>query len=222
MSQGAYARCNLGGSGDEPAIVASNRHTVQAALALPQAPHWLRQVHGVSVADLGHDHTAEPTADAAIARQPGTVCAVLTADCLPLLVAARDGSAVAAIHAGWRGLAAGVVEATMHALAQSGRDLAVWLGPAIGPAAYEVGDEVRDAFVSRANQAAMCFAPTRPGHWLCDLYALARQRLTALGVRDIQGGEFCTHGDAGRFYSYRRDGACGRMASLIWITPRIA
>ncbi len=208
-SRGVYAQCNLGMGGDDAATVQANRAAVCDALALPTAPRWLRQVHGTSVIDLDRHDTPDAAADAARTTRPGTVCAVLTADCLPLLVAARDGSAVAAIHAGWRGLAAGVIEATLQSLALPGSALAVWLGPAIGATAYEVGEDVREAFVDHEVQAQTCFTPTRPG----------QLRLRAHGVREIQGGEHCTHRDAERFYSYRRDGACGRMASLIWITP---
>ena len=209
-----YASFNLAGHvGDDPAAVAANR--AQLRTLLPAEPLWLNQVHGVAVADVA---TASPgiSADASVAHAPGQVCAVLTADCLPLLLAARDGSVVAAAHAGWRGLADGVIEATVAAMRMPGSELSVWLGPAIGPAAFEVGDEVRAAFCRHDARAAAAFVAHGAGKWLCDLYALARQRLAALGVTQVSGGGLCTYGAAQRFYSYRRDGATGRMASLIW------
>ena len=210
---------NLGAHcGDDARAVATNRALLRERFALPSAPRWLRQVHGTAVAefDAGAAQQDEPEADAAIARAPGVVLAVLTADCLPLLVCADDGSEVAAIHAGWRGLAAGVIERTIEKLRSPRERLLVWLGPAIGAKSYEVGAEVRDAFVSRAAAAAAAFTPTRPGHWHCDLYTLARQALAALGVARVYGGGFDTHADA-RFYSHRRDQRTGRFARLIWI-----
>lgn len=166
---------------------------------------------------VGADGTS--CADASLTREPGRVCAVLTADCLPLLLCERHGSAVAAVHAGWRGLLAGVIERTLDTFGQAPEQVAAWLGPAIGPRAFEVGPEVRDAFVSADPAAASAFRPSLGGRWLADLYGLARQRLCLAGVSDISGGEFCTFSDQRRFYSYRRDGRTGRMASLIWLTP---
>ncbi len=221
ISAAPFERFNLGlRTGDATDAVLANRGVLQQALALPAAPRWMRQVHGCSVAELGPLPSAvEPQADAAVSHLPGTVLAILTADCLPVLFCADDGSEIGAAHAGWRGLAGGVLEATLsQLLTPAGRVLA-WLGPCIGAPSYEVGEEVRAAFVDHDVTAATCFAATRPGHWTCDLAALARQRLLAAGVRGIHGGGFDTLTDA-RFYSYRRDGArSGRFASLIWRDP---
>ncbi len=209
-----YAQFNVASHvGDDPAAVAANRAQLRALL--PNEPLWLNQVHGVAVVAV-ESATQGVSADASVARTPGAVCAVMTADCLPLLLAAEDGSAVAAAHAGWRGLADGVIEATVAALELPGDRLVAWLGPAIGPDAFEVGDEVRAAFCRCDARAASAFHPQGSGKWLCDLYTLARQRLGALGVERVFGGKFCTHRDARRFYSYRRDGPTGRMVTLIW------
>ncbi|MEO8309052.1 MAG: peptidoglycan editing factor PgeF [Pseudomonadota bacterium] len=198
--------------------------------ALPQVPRWLQQVHGVDVVDLDAQvpfpDAPTPVADASITRAPGVVCAIRTADCLPVLLAASDGSAVGAAHAGWRGLAAGVLEATIDKLrAGSAREsaLVAWLGPAISAAHFEVGDEVRAAFMQHHAAAEMAFVRNPRGRWQCDLYLLARQRLETCGVTDISGGGLCTYADSARFYSYRRDvqhdgqATTGRMATLIWI-----
>jgi len=185
-------------------------------LHLPSDPVWLRQVHGTRCI-VAEDATAGVEADAGVSFRPGTVCAVLTADCLPVLFCDVGGTVVAAAHAGWRGLAAGVLEAAVAAMRRPAGEILAWLGPAIGPAAFEVGDEVRAAFVARDAAAAAAFVPHGAGKWLCDLDALARQRLAALGLRRIDGGGLCTASDADRFYSYRRDGATGRMASLVWL-----
>jgi len=182
---------------------------------LPAEPRWLRQVHGTTVLEAPFGAGAE--ADASFTRARGEVCVVMAADCMPVLFAADDGSAVGAAHAGWRGLSAGVIEATVARMGVPAASLLAWLGPAIGPRAYEVGDEVRAAFIARDAGAASAFAATRPGHWLLDLYAVARQRLAALGVRRVTGGAHCTHNEAARFYSYRRDRATERMAALVWI-----
>lgn len=193
---------------------------------LPAAPHWLRQVHGVRVADLDLQQPPEPEADAAVTSRRGVVCVVRTADCLPVLLAAADGSAVAAAHAGWRGLAAGVIEATVDALRARiapGTPVQAWLGPAIGPAHFEVGREVREAFLARDAGCGGGFAAGSPGRWMCDLYALARRRLAALGIAQVSGGGLCTYADEARFHSYRRDvqhrglDATGRMASFVWL-----
>ncbi|HET6434771.1 MAG TPA: peptidoglycan editing factor PgeF [Xanthomonadaceae bacterium] len=160
--------------------------------------------------------SAEPEADAAITTQPGVVLAILTADCLPVVFAAEDGSALGAAHAGWRGLAAGVLEATVAALGTPPDRLLAWLGPAAGPAHYEIGAEVRDAFLAHDARAADAFVATRPGHWRVDLYALARQRLAAAGVMRMFGGDHCTIGEPRRFFSHRRDARSGRMATLVW------
>lgn len=200
--------------GDDPAAVTANRALLRGML--PAEPVWLRQIHGCRCIDAAT--ATDNEADAAFARTPGVVCAVLTADCLPLLLCDTAGTAVAAVHAGWRGLASGVIEATLTALGLPGERLLAWLGPAIGPQAFEVGDEVRAAFIARDPAAAEAFTSRRPGKWLCDLYLLARQRLAAQKVRRVWGADFCTATDRTRFYSYRRDGTTGRMASLIWLT----
>ena len=220
-SAGAYASLNLGlRSGDEEAAVRENRRRLEAVL--PSRPVWLRQVHGTRVvdADAARGAGEPPEADAAVARRPGTVCAVLVADCMPVLLADATGQVVAAAHAGWRGLCAGVLEATVAAMEADPSGVSAWLGPAIGPRAYEVGDEVREAFVRRDAAAREAFAATRPGHWLLDLYAVARQRLAACGVKCVYGGGFCTFSDPERFFSYRRDRQTGRMAALIWLPER--
>ncbi len=212
---------NLGlRSGEDPGTVLANRALLSRACALPSAPRWLRQHHGNRslrmTVEVPED---ELEADAAFTAQRGVVLAILTADCLPVLVCAEDGTEIAAIHAGWRGLAAGVIEQCVGNLRTPRERLLAWLGPAIGPASYEVGAEVRAAFASHDADAASAFGETRPGHWHCDLYALARRRLNALGVKQISGDGFDTFSDP-RFYSYRRDGGRGgRMASLIWIDP---
>lgn len=186
---------------------------------LPANPVWLRQVHGAAVADADAALCAglEPEADAAVARAPGTVCAVLVADCMPVLLAEDTGAAIGIAHAGWRGLCAGVIEAAVGAMGGSPERLLAWLGPAIGPRVYEVGDEVRAAFIARDSAAASAFGAARPGHWLLDLYAVARQRLARCGVRRVSGGEYCTYSDPERFFSWRRDRAARRMAALLWI-----
>jgi hypothetical protein len=207
---------------------AVSAHAMPTGLpALPGAPHWLRQVHGIDVVDLDArmPFGTEPEADAAISRVPGVVCAIRTADCLPVIFAARDGSVVGAAHAGWRGLVAGVLEATISKMRAGMRlpvPLVAWLGPAIGPANFEVGDEVRAAFVQRDPAAAAAFVKNARGRWQCDLYQLARQRLEGNGVSDISGGGLCTYADPERFHSYRRalhqdKPTTGRMATLIWI-----
>ena len=219
VSRDAYAGMNVGmRAGDAADDVARNRACLRQSL--PAEPLWLRQVHGTTVAEAdGLD--GSPEADAAVARRPGTVCAVLTADCLPLLLCDDEGTVVAAAHAGWRGLSAGVIEQTLRVMARPRAALLAYLGPAIGPAAYEVGAEVRQAFVAAelegGPQAEAAFAPGKPGKFYADLYALARQRLARSGVVRIYGGAYCTYTERERFYSYRRDGATGRMASLIWM-----
>jgi YfiH family protein len=218
VSQGAFSSMNPADHvGDDPEAVAANRARLQQLLALPARPAWLQQVHGITVVDA-KSVTETPQADAAYACSPGVVCTVLTADCLPLLLCDREGECVAAVHAGWRGLAAGVIEQAVRALSRPGESVLAWLGPAISPAAYRVGDEVRDAFMAHDRRAAAAFRPATEGGWHADLYQLARQRLGDCGVTHVYGGEHCSYGEAGRFFSYRRDGACGRMASLIWIT----
>jgi YfiH family protein len=185
-------------------------------LHLPADPVWLRQVHGVNVVDAA---SAAPgtAADASFATREDVVCVAMAADCMPVLLADERGEAVAIAHAGWRGLAAGVIEATVVAMGLPPGRILAWLGPAIGPAAYEVGEEVRTAFLQCDGNSASAFVPTRPGHWHLDLYAVARQRLSALGVMRVSGGGFCTASDATRFFSYRRDGTSERMAAAIWL-----
>jgi len=216
VSEGAYASLNLGASnGDDPQRVARNREILRAAL--PGMPRWMRQVHGTAVLDLDRSVEERPTADAAVARTPCKVCNVLTADCLPLMLCDTAGRRVAIAHAGWRGLAAGVIENAVAALDASPRDVIAWMGPAIGPHAFEVGPEVREAFVAKSASAAQAFVPHAPGKFLGDLYALARQRLAALGVERVFGGGFCTYHETGRFFSYRREKLSGRMGAFIWM-----
>ena len=235
-SQAPFDNFNLGGGraadGDDPDVVASNRAELVERAGLPSPPRWLRQVHGTVVVRFDaalretHPHPgpplegegAEREADAAVTSTPGIVLAILTADCLPVVLAARDASEVGVAHAGWRGLAAGVLEATVSAMHAAPADLVAWLGPAAGPQAYEIGAEVFDAFVSRDPRAAAAFAATRPGHWRVDLYALARLRLADAGVGAVRGGGLCTISEPRRFFSHRRDGRSGRMATLAWIT----
>lgn len=186
---------------------------------LPAAPAWLRQVHGTRVVDAA-EARGRPEADASVARAPGVVCAVQAADCLPVLLADQAGTVVGAAHAGWRGLAAGVIEATVDEMRVPGESLLAWLGPAIGPARYEVGEEVREAFLARDAAAAAAFTGSRPGHWLLDLYAVARQRLAARGVVRVHGGGFCTFSDAARFPSWRRDRTRERIAAFVWLESR--
>lgn len=212
--------------GDDPVQVQRNRDALQAGLALPSAPHWLRQVHGTTVLRLDAPPSAigvavEPTADAAVTSVPGVVLAILTADCLPVVFAARDGREVAAAHAGWRGLADGMLEATVAAMHTPAAQVQAWLGPAAGPAHYEVGEDVFAAFVAHDAGADAAFVATRAGHWKVDLYALARRRLASVGLAPAQvsGGQLCSIGDPQRFYSHRRDRRTGRMATLAWIAP---
>lgn len=219
ISSGVYSGLNLGDHvGDEPLQVARNRTLVRTALGLPSEPLWLTQVHGCQVVECGTTMGPGHTADAAIARRAGEVCTVMTADCLPLLVCDRRGSVVAAVHAGWRGLAAGVIEGTLAALGEASADLLAWLGPAIGPTAFEVGPEVREALLAADPAVASAFQSSAGDRWLADLYALARSRLMQAGVTQIFGGGHCTWSDPDRFYSFRRDGVTGRMASLIWMS----
>lgn len=202
--------------GDTPAAVVANRKRLQTTLALPSEPAWLDQVHGIVVADLDAGRPVEP-ADAAIATRGERVPVVLTADCLPVLFCDRAGECYGAAHAGWRSLAGGVLEATIAALAAPPDELMAWLGPAIGPANFEVGADVRDAFCRRDDEQAVAFVPaTTPGKYRADLYALARRRLARAGVMYVFGQATCTSADPARFYSYRRDGRTGRMASLVW------
>lgn len=218
VSAAPYASLNLATHvGDDSACVAENRRRLHAALQLPAEPLWLRQVHGIGVVDAA---TAAPEseADAAYAHRHDTVCAVLTADCLPVLLCDFGGTAVGVAHAGWRGLLNGVIEHTVHAMRRPGAELLAWLGPAIGPRAFEVGGEVRDAFIGHDVAAVAAFRPSPAGRWRADIYELARQRLARLGIRAVYGGNYCTVAESRRFYSFRRDGVTGRMASLIWLS----
>jgi polyphenol oxidase len=180
------------------------------AAMVPSEPRWMHQVHGARVIDADATGTLVQ-ADAAVARKAGTVCVVKIADCMPVLFA--GDAVIGAAHAGWRGLAGGVLEATIDAMRVPAASLSAWLGPAIGPRVYEVGDEVRAAFAGHD----CTFAPSRPGHWLLDLYAVARRKLSAKGVQQIYGGGFCTYSESQRFFSYRRDKTVARMAALIWM-----
>lgn len=216
FSTGPYTSLNLGlRVNDDPATVDRNRAWLSSHL--PEEPRWLIQVHGNRVVDAS-ELQRPIEADAAVSRTTGAVCAVMIADCMPVLLTDRAGTVVGAAHAGWRGLAAGVVEHTVQAMAVPPADLVAWLGPAIGPAAFEVGADVRHAFVGQDAGAASAFVDHKPGKWLADLFTLARRRLHAIGVNDVHGGGLCTVADPARFYSHRRDRITGRMAALIWLS----
>jgi len=216
VSRPPFESLNLGDHvGDAAALVTENRARLRDIL--PAEPYWLRQVHGRTVA-CADDGTDFPQADAAYSRRTGTVCAVMTADCLPVLFCDETGSVVAAAHAGWRGLAAGVLEATVAAMQAPADRILAWMGAAIGPQAFEVGEDVRKTFVADLAATADAFRPEiSAGKWWADIYLLARLRLARIGVSRVYGGGLCTFTDGQRFYSFRRDGASGRMASLIWL-----
>jgi polyphenol oxidase len=221
VSQAPYDTFNIGSHvGDDPRAVAENRRRLRERLELPAEPAWLEQVHGERVVDLDRQTSSDSLgpADAAVTRGRGRICAIQVADCMPVLFATADGSAIGAAHAGWRGLAGGVLETTVRAMRTPAGELLAWLGPAIGQAHFEVGEEVRAAFLGADSGAAAAFRANERGRWQCDLYALARRRLAALGVNAVSGAGGCTFADPGRFFSYRRDGRCGRMAALIWRT----
>lgn len=223
VSMGPYASMNLGTrTDDDPAAVAENRALLQRCL--PQPPQWLAQVHGSTVVDadtLTGSPTAVAQADASVALCPGTVCAILIADCLPILLTDRAGGCVGAAHAGWRGLAGGVIANTVARMPAAPADLMAWIGPGIGPTAFEVGDDVLQAFCADAPERKSAFKSLPAADkWLCDLPALARDALRRAGVAQIYGGNLCTWSDAQRFYSYRRDKVTGRMAALIWKAAR--
>jgi len=231
ISEGAARSLDLGQAAVDAdarmrAAIDENHRRVQAYL--PAKPAWLAQVHGadVAVVDAGAiaraDGSTVARADAAVTWQPDVVLAVRVADCLPVLLADRDGTALGVAHAGWRGLAAGVLENTVAAMHCPPARIAAWLGPAIGPGAFEVGADVHDAFVRGDPDAAAAFAATSPRKWHADLFALARRRLARMGVRSIRGGELCTHSDPARFFSFRRDGTSGRMGAFLWRTERSA
>ena len=218
VSAAPFASLNLGaGAGDEPAAVAENRRRLRAALALPVEPLWLQQVHGIGVVAADVEPSPRP-ADAAVTHRTDRVLAITVADCMPVLFASEDGAVIGAAHAGWRGLAAGVLEATIAAMGVDPRDLHAWLGPAIGPQHFEVGDEVRAQFLAADARAAAGFTANSRGRWQCDLALLARQRLARLGVARISEAQRCTYTDVAHCYSHRRDGRTGRMAALIWRT----
>lgn len=220
VSAAPYADFNLAAHvGDDSAHVAENRRRLRRVHELPAEPLWLEQVHGCEVAihDGRHAPGEAPRADAAVAFEPGRVCVVMTADCLPVVFADASATRVGIAHAGWRGLAGGVLEATIAALAVAPGTLHAWLGPAIGPQAFEVGDEVQTTFVDQDAGAVATFRRNEHGRWLADLYALARRRLAAQGLTSISGGGHCTHADSQHFFSYRRDGRTGRMATLAWL-----
>lgn len=218
VSAAPFDTMNLGFHvGDDPVAVARNRALLLAALGLRGHPQWLNQVHGTRVERARAD-SGELEADAAWTDEPGVACAIMTADCLPVLFCTRDGSRVAAAHAGWRGLLNGVLENTLAALNAEPPEVLAWMGPAIGPDAFEIGAEVREAFLDHGDdRGAFRPHPEHDGKWLGDLYRLAAERLRVAGTGHVSGGGWCTHGDAGRFFSYRRDGRTGRMASLVWI-----
>lgn len=220
VSEGAFFSLNLGSHvGDDPGAVIENRRLVRSALKLPAEPTWLNQVHGIEVVDASRDAATPPAADASIARGPGAVCVVMTADCLPVLFCDREGTRVGAAHAGWRGLAGGVLGATIKALDVPPSELMAWLGPAIEQDAFEVGDEVREAFLKLAPDNAAAFRANARSRWQADLYQLARNELARQGVTAVHGGGFNCFADSERFFSYRRASRTGRMASLVWLAP---
>jgi YfiH family protein len=217
VSVGAYASLNLGSHvGDDARAVSENRLRLRTALALSRNPVWLNQVHGTAVVEAT-SYESPPTADASFARAPGQACVVLTADCLPVLLCDREGTRVAAAHAGWRGLAGGVVESALRAMGVAPDRVLAWLGPAIEQDMFEVGPEVREQFVARTGDNAVAFKANARGRWQADLYDLARRELVRLGVTQVFGGGFRCYGDRDRFFSFRRDGTTGRMATLVWM-----
>ena len=201
--------------GDDESLVRQNRDLLRQSLSLPAEPCWLNQTHGVQVATLEQDATRD--VDAAVTRRRGTVAVVMTADCLPILLCNRNGDEVAAVHAGWRGLQAGVIQATLASMKSAYNQLLAWVGPGISQSCFEVGEEVRTAFIDSMPAAADCFSANRQGHFLCDLAGLARLVLTAQGVNSVTLDPHCSYRDTELLYSYRREAVTGRMASLIWI-----
>lgn len=217
VSVGPYASLNLGAHvGDDARAVTENRQRLRTTLGLPRDPLWLNQVHGTAVVEA-LPHEAPPTADASFSQSPGHACAVLTADCLPVLLCDLDGTRVAAAHAGWRGLAGGVLESALRAMSVAPDRVLAWLGPAIEQDMFEVGAEVREQFIARSADNAHAFEVNTRGRWQADLYDLARRELARLGVAQVFGGGFRCYADRDRFYSYRRDGTTGRMATLVWM-----
>lgn len=220
VSAAPFDSLNLGDHvNDAPLKVKQNRHILTQRAELPESARWLSQTHGDEIID-SNQWTSGAQADGIISNTLNHVCPILTADCLPILLCNRQGNTVAAIHAGWRGLANGIVERAIANFSGNVQDILVWLGPAIGPEQFEVGQDVVDAFIRNDVLAKKCFRQTDDIHYMADIYLLARQRLNALGVSEIYGGQFCTVNDPERFFSYRRDKATGRMATLIWIAPR--
>ncbi|HSI43393.1 MAG TPA: peptidoglycan editing factor PgeF [Methylotenera sp.] len=218
VSQGAYTSLNLGEHvKDDPLAVAHNRQLLSPYL--PSEPVWMNQVHGVEVIDAAKSGCLE-NADGAFTTHTDVVCVTMTADCLPVLLCDKAGTVIAAVHAGWRGLCDGVIKSAIAKMPAKPENILAWLGPAIGPNAFEVGDDVREQFLQKDAQANSAFKP-HGDKWLCDIYTLAKQRLVSTGVKGIYGGsvneEFCTYTDETRFFSFRRDNATGRMASLIWL-----
>ena len=217
VSIGAFASLNLGAHvGDDFTAVSQNRQLLTQHAAMPSTPAWLNQVHGTTVLDLSGWQGDVVSADAAVSQQPGKVCLVMTADCLPVLFCNQQGTQVAAAHAGWRGLCDGVLEQTLAHFADP-KDVLVWFGPAIGPSRFEVGAEVRSAFLAKNAGANQAFVPQGHAKYLANIYLLARQRLMAAGVTRFYGGDRCTVSESELFFSYRRDGQTGRMASCIWL-----
>lgn len=217
VSAPPYASLNLAGHvGDDPACVAENRRRLAARLGYSAEPAWLEQIHGITVV-AAETVRAPVAADAAWTRAPGQPCVVMTADCLPVLLCDRAGTVVAAVHGGWRGLAGGIIAAAVARLGVPPPELLAWLGPAIGPKAFEVGEEVRAAFVNLDAGSTGCFRPSPAGRWLADIYELAQRQLRNLGVQEIYGGGCCTFSEPERFFSYRRENRTGRMATLIWL-----
>lgn len=221
LSQPPYANLNLGTHvNDDPLTVAINRQLLSPHL--PSEPVWINQVHGTHVIDAAQTNCLDD-ADAAFTTHPGVVCVTMTADCLPVLLCDEAGTVVAAIHAGWRGLCDGVIETAVNKMAIDNNKILAWLGPAIGPQAFEVGDDVRQQFLQKDINAIHVFKPVG-NKWLCDIYTLAKQRLQNLGITQIYGGgvdeDFCTFTDEARFFSFRRDNVTGRMASLIWLESK--
>jgi YfiH family protein len=225
-SEGDFRSCNFGVHvGDTSTAVATNRAVLTKTLGLTNQPCWLDQIHSTSVLDLDsyYRHRREetigtlPAADGAVSSRVDRACVVMTADCLPVLFCDNSGSCVGIAHAGWRGLASGVLPAVIASMGINPRDLMAWLGPAISQSAYEVGREVREAFVGSDSGAAVCFEENESGRWQADLYGLARRSLQSVGLQAIYGGNFCTYTESERFFSYRRANPCGRMATLIWL-----
>ncbi|PSU28334.1 peptidoglycan editing factor PgeF [Photobacterium lutimaris] len=215
-SIGPYQGLNLGDHvGDEPEVVQQNRQRLQQQLGLDVAPVWLNQTHSIEVVSLEQAQPQAMDADGSYTAKSQLPCVVMTADCLPVILCDRQGTQVAAVHAGWRGLVDGIIEQAVAKFSVPGSEIMAWLGPAIGPQAFEVGGEVRELFLAHDPAAAQAFQP-RGEKWLADLYQLARQRLAKVSVDEVFGGDCCTYSDAERFYSYRRDGVTGRQATLIW------